>query len=394
MLAWKPSIFPVVSFGMGGLGPNISWIYWEARPKKNHWEKEIWRKNNWPFFFPKVFGESSGEQSGLKTPSFSLWFPLAWVTWNLKFPNSMGRMPIQGTQATQAKGNLWENWGFSTQIFPELSSGILGENKGRNDLFFQRCLGRAQWENLDWNPLSLWFPLAWVAWGRNSLVGPPPRPPKIWRPCPWEFSGSKSIGRRRPPKPRKLKVTTRKKGGFTAQIFPWAPPKEFWTTKCWLENPSIFPVVSFGLGGLHPTQAKGNHSENWGFSTQIFPQSSFQGPCGKRRSKMFFFCSQRSLERAVEKFGLKPPVPVVSFELGGLGASSQWIFGIFGPLESLHVFTFFATLAIFTAVLLLPLMDLHCWAHVPDCLHAEGTLTWILLNVGGPSLELWWMSRP
>ena len=79
----------------------------------------------------------------------------------------------------------------------------------------------------------------------------------------------------------------------------------------------------------------------------------------------------------MEKFGLKPPVPVVSFDLGGLGASSQWIFRIFGPLESLHVFTFtfFATFAIFTAVLLLPFMDLYCWAHVPDCLHAEGTLT-------------------
>ena len=35
----------------------------------------------------------------------------------------------------------------------------------------------------------------------------------------------------------------------------------------------------------------------------------------------------------MEKSGLKPSVPALPFGLGGLGASSQWIFGIWGHLQ-------------------------------------------------------------
>ena len=108
-------------------------------------------------------------------------------------------------------------------------------------------------------PFSLWFPLAWVGWGPKlpKFIGrTPPNHQKFWRPCPWEFSGSKSIG----------------------------------TTTCWLENPST----------------KGNHMKIWGFSTQIFPRALFMDIGGKQGPKFFF---QGSLGRAQWKIWIEPPPP-------------------------------------------------------------------------------------
>ena len=225
----------------------------------------------------------------------------------------------------------------------------------------------------------------------------------------------------RPSKPPRLKLTTGKMGGFAAQIFSRALPKEFWTTKCWLENPqsslwfplawvvwgpklskyigrpkenhrengvispdfppklftgnfgrkdldpffpevfgessgkkTMFPMISFGLGGLKPqipkiygegappghqaTQAKGNHRENWGFSTHIFSQSSFQGPWGKIRAEIFF--NPKVLrESSVEKPGLTNPPFSLWFPLAwvawGQNSQNSLHLGIFSqnPLE-------------------------------------------------------------
>ena len=79
----------------------------------------------------------------------------------------------------------------------------------------------------------------------------------------------------------------------------------------------------------------------------------------------------------MEKSGLKPSVPALPFGLGGLGASSQWIFGILGHLQFLHYMLLHSLLHLQFLRLCFSyrFMGLHCWAHVPGCLHTEGTFT-------------------
>ena len=252
MLAWKPSIFPVVSCGMGGLGPKFPEYIGRPGQRKTTGERRFGEKIL-TLFFPKVFGESPAEKSGLKTPPFSLWFPLAWVTWNLNSQILWGGCPSRAPKPPKLKETFGKIGGFQPRFSQSSLRGFWVKTRVETTFFSKGAWGELSGKI--WIETPRPYSFLWPGWPGAEIhcLDPPPRPPKIWRPCPWEFSGSKSIGRRRPPKARKLKVTTRKKGGFTARIFPWAPPKEFWTTKCWLENPSIFPVVSFGVGGLHPS---------------------------------------------------------------------------------------------------------------------------------------------
>ena len=184
-LGKKP--FSLCSFGLGGLKPQIPKIYGESAPPRHQaTQAEGNHRENWGFstdifsqssfqgpwgkiraeFFinPKVLRESSVEKPGLTNPPFSLWF---FVTWNLKFPKFMGRRPLHSTQATQAKGNPRENWGFSTQIFPESSfQGPRGKTRFNKTFFIQRSLERAV--------------------GKSEL-----KTPHFPMVSPWEFAGSK-----------------------------------------------------------------------------------------------------------------------------------------------------------------------------------------------------------
>ena len=67
-------------------------------------------------------------------------------------------------------------------------------------------------------------------------------------------------------------------------------------------------------------------------------------------------------------------------------------FGAILQFLHLHVpFTFFWHLQFLRLCFSYRFMGLHCWAHVPGCLHTEGTLTWTLLNVGDLHLSRpWW----
>ena len=127
--------------------------------------------------------------------------------------------------------------------------------------------------------------------GPNSQISPPGQQkfgdlPRV----PLGPKFPKSIGRRRPPKPPRPKVTIGQLGGFAAQIFPKALPKDFWQQrKCWLESPQSSLWVSFGLVAWGPKLPKfigrpGHNRENgeelWGKSwlkTPIFPMVSFGG---------------------------------------------------------------------------------------------------------------------
>ena len=58
--------------------------------------------------------------------------------------------------------------------------------------------------------------------------------------------------------------------------------------------------MNFGNFVRQATQTKGNNGENWGFSTQIFPQGSFQGPWGKTRAEKKPYFSKVLGESSVE----------------------------------------------------------------------------------------------
>ena len=103
-----------------------------------------------------------------------------------------------------------------------------------------------------------------------------------------------------------------------------------------------------------------------GCQPRCFPKAPFRD-LGKTSVEHFF--SKFVGESSVDKSGLKPPVPVLSFDLGGLGASSQWIFGIWA-LCNFYITCFYILYYIRNFY-----VDLHCWASVPGCLHTEGTLT-------------------
>ena len=211
----------------------------EPRPKENHREnggsaaqifpkalhKKFWRTEKVPFFFPMVFGESSGE-IWVQNPHFAYGF--LWPGWfgaqNLlgvllpppttkkfgypalrnfqvfggtKIPKIHWKeAATQSTQATKGKHRetgcfqpiflralpnsfIWPGWPgpkipkpgqrktigergvFSPDCPQKLSTGNFGEN-GKNPPVF----GPSSGENLGWKPpCSPWFPLAWVVRG-------------------------------------------------------------------------------------------------------------------------------------------------------------------------------------------------------------------------------------
>ena len=123
------------------------------------------------------------------------------MAWGPKFPKFTGR---PGQSKTIGKmGDLQ----------PRFSSNLSTEKSGNNKNF-------PKFPNLIWRT-----PPGHQTFGDLPRVPLGPKFPK-------------SIGRRRPPKPPRPKVTIGKLGGFSAQIFPRALPKEFWQQRqCWLENP-------------------------------------------------------------------------------------------------------------------------------------------------------------
>ena len=95
-------------------------------------------------------------------------------------------------------------------------NGVIGPVFSRISFQVSQGLWGELWGKIT-PPFSLWFPLAKIPKIHRE---DPSQTTKNLATCPWEFSGSKSIGRRRPPKPPRLQVTTGKRGGFTAQISP------------------------------------------------------------------------------------------------------------------------------------------------------------------------------
>ena len=166
-------------------------------------------------------------------------------------------------------------------------------------------------------------------------------------------------------------------------------------------NMTIHSVLHKNLWGGRPPlqghpiiQAKRICWKNWEFSTQIFPQSSLQGPCGKTRVEHIFF--KGCLGELGGKIWAETLRPSSELSVGWPGSLLPVDFRNFGPLAvfTLHAFTCSTTFAIFTVVLFLPFYGstllgacsrLSTYRRHPHLNSVE---------CGGPSLELWCMSRP
>ena len=251
--------------------PKIPKSYWEARPKENHREngggssaqifpqtspQRSLEKNKSFLLFPKVFGESSGVKSWLKTPIFPMvsfggdQVPKFYLDdpppGHQKFGDLL-RGPLGPKFGRRGpprpKVTIGKLGGFQPRFSPELSPKNFGnkESAGLKALNLP-VVGELWGKILVENPH---FPCGFL-WPGSSEAHIPkiygeaaPGPPKIW----WLARvplGPKfpiSIGRRRPPKPPRPKVTIGKLGGGSSQIFPRALPKEFWQQrKCWLSG--------------------------------------------------------------------------------------------------------------------------------------------------------------
>ena len=170
-------------------------------PKPLH--NEVWKKQKFPFF-PKVFGESSGVKSWLKTPIFPMISfggdqvpkfyldeppprpPKIWWPGQGPFRTKIPKIHWEEA-ATQTIGKLA---GFQARLSPELSPRILAKTKcwlespqsslkvtigqlgGFSAQIFARALPKDFWQQrkcwLESPQSSLWFPLAWVAGAQNS----------------------------------------------------------------------------------------------------------------------------------------------------------------------------------------------------------------------------------
>ena len=164
--------------------------------------------------------------------------------------------------ATQTIGKLA---GFQARFSPELSPRILAKTKvlAWKPSIFPVKNGGSSGENLGWNPPPH-FPYGFLSPGWSGAQipkfgeDPPPGHQKFGDlpRVPLGPKFPKSIGRRRPPKPPRPKVTIGQLGGFSAQIFPRALPKDFWQQrKCWLESPQSslwFPLAWVILGPKTP----------------------------------------------------------------------------------------------------------------------------------------------
>ena len=125
-----------------------------------------------------------------------------------------------------------ENGGSSAQIFPKPLHNEVW--KKTNVSFFPQGLWGEFWGKIVWRPpFSLWFHLVGTKFPNFIWMTPPPGHQKFGDLLRGPLGPN--FGRRGPPRP---KVTIGKLGGFSAQIFPRALPKESWQQrKCWLESP-------------------------------------------------------------------------------------------------------------------------------------------------------------
>ena len=114
----KTPIFPMVSFGLGGLGPKIP-----RQAKGNHRETGVFSPD-----FPQSSPQQILEKCWLENPQSSLWF--LWPGW----PGAQISLNLLGGQA---KGEPWGKWASSAQIFPKVFckwfcfwwSGVVGSSQ-------------------------------------------------------------------------------------------------------------------------------------------------------------------------------------------------------------------------------------------------------------------------
>ena len=97
----------------------------------------------------------------------------------------------------QAKGKPWGKWGVISSDFPQSSPRRILE---KNTPFFPKVFGESSGKKSGRKnpPFSLWFPLAWVAWGPTfpKFIGRTlSQATKNLTTCPWEVSVSTSIGK-------------------------------------------------------------------------------------------------------------------------------------------------------------------------------------------------------
>ena len=117
-LGQKPSSFPMVTFGLGGLGGRLL-----------------------PMDFGNFRPKGGPENSKGEVAKF-------WVVWRGVLPINFGNV---GPQATQAKGNHKENGGFQPRFFPRALPRDLGEKKG-NFYFLSKIPCAELWEKFGWRP--------------------------------------------------------------------------------------------------------------------------------------------------------------------------------------------------------------------------------------------------
>ena len=169
-----------------------------------------------------------------------------------------------------------ENGGLQPNFPQNSAQGIWRENK--NSLFFPQGPRGELWGKIwVWKPpFSLWFPLAWVAWGPTFpkfIRRTPLQTTQNLATLPFEFSGPlwdeipKSIGRRRPPKPPRPKVTIGKLEGFWPRF---SPELSQWFPLAWVAGAQNSPNL---LGG----QPKRRPWGKWRVFSPDFPQSAPQG---------------------------------------------------------------------------------------------------------------------
>ena len=208
-----------VSFPPNTNYPNLPTKFPQTPPKK--WEEAATHATQ---------AKGNHREYGGLQPRFSPELsPKVWPGWP-KIPKSYWE--------ARPKENYRENGGGSSaQIFPQTSPQRSLEKKQKFPSFFPKIFGESSGVK-SWLKTPI-FPM--VSFGGDQvpkfyLDDLPPRPSKfgdlVRVPLGPKFP--KSIGRRRPPRP---KVTIGKLGGGGC-FSPDFPPKKFWQQrKCWLENP-------------------------------------------------------------------------------------------------------------------------------------------------------------
>ena len=184
------------------------------------------------------------------------------------------------TQATRAKCNHRETGGFSALIFPGALHGVFETTKN-SPFFVPQGLWGELWEKIWVENPHFPYGFLWPGWSGAQIPEiyweDPRTPPKNFATLPLAIfkvfrqnQTSQFIGKRRPPKPPRPKVTIGQLGGFQPSFSPHLSPRNFGKTMA----RNNLPVVSFGLGGRGPGQRK--TIGKMGALQPRFPQRSLQ----------------------------------------------------------------------------------------------------------------------